>query len=1320
MAQAEYFNFRHYEVENGLPSNTVRSIIQDSRGFIWFGTENGLSRFDGFTFKNFVPVPDDTSSLGNRYVYALCEDSKQQLWIGVEDGIYIYNPETEKFSLFANKATNDAVIRSQITSIKEDGNHDIWISSLSQGVFLYLRATEELINFTHDPNADNSLDSDVILDLYIDGNDDVWAAPLRKNGMLNRYDRRTKCFSRLELRIDCGRINDFGVYAMLEDTDKNFWVGTWSHGLCRLDRASGQIQPFLQPGTENGVSHIHEIIEYQPNILLAGSDDGLSIFNALTCESELMSASELKSSTLSDKFIYPIIKDNEGGLWVGTYYGGVNYAPPLKGNIAGFAHSEYENSVCGNIVSCFAEDSLGNIWIGTDDGGLSCFRIATKSFVNYSPDNTVHSLSYHNIHALCFDGDRLWIGTYSGGVSVLDTGTGRFRRYYSVSGDTSSLYGNSIYSIYKDSDNDLWFGSMEGISVYNRADDNFRRVKYSGTTTIDIIDDGDGKIWFATLGAGLLRYEKATGEWRSYAHDPKDAASMPVNQVNALHIDSSGRLWLATDNGLAFYDSSSDRFTTLPLLDGSNNNVCFVCNINGELWISTRNGLVNYSMADSTYRRLYRSDGLQSDQFNIKAGLLSASGHLYLGTTNGFNIIKTEEITTNVHVPPVYITNIQVANKDLKIDGSVLLPRSTLFADTIELSHRENVFSIEYIALSYKMPSKNRYKYRLEGFDADWNEVGNQRKATYMNLPTGRYVFHVAGSNNDEVWNGQGRRLTVIIHPPFWKTAVAYCFYAVLATSIFLLFISFLRRSAERKHREEVRQLQTEKDRELHESKINFFTLVAHEIRTPVSLIIAPLEAIMDNIRQVPDRMQESLYILNHNAQRLLTLVNQLLDFRKAEEKAFAVRFAEHRIYDLLNNLYIRFKPLSEQKNIALSLDVSDREATATVDSEALTKIVSNLLTNAVKHARSKISIACSFDDSFVHISVTDDGRGIPPEERKHIFRPFYQAAGSSMHGTGIGLSLVKLLVDAHHGKVEVDSIPNVHTAFSIKLPARQALTPAGPDVAPDSLPVGDKSALEPSVEVSAAYSSKPTILVADDSVEMRRFLSRSLREAYNVVEAGDGCEALEKLSTTAADIIVSDIMMPVMDGIEFTRTVKDNVEYSHIPVIMLTAKTGDATKLECVRTGADAYMEKPFSMKMLLAQMDNLLKSRMLLRKKFSEMPFSKLSTVSANLTDRRFLDRMTCVIEENLTNPGFSVDLLAEKLCISRSGLFAKMKTLSGMTPNELIQVIRLKKAAKLLSEGELRINEICFITGFNSPSYFSKCFRNQFGVLPKEFNR
>lgn len=1316
---ADFFNFRHYEVENGLPSNTVRSLTQDSHGFMWFGTENGLSRFDGYSFKNFMPVQGDSTSLGNRYIYALYEDSQNVLWIGTEDGIYIYNSELEQFSHFLKATADGTIVSSHINSIREDTEHNIWFSSLTQGVFCYHRQKDVLHNYRHHPGDPNSLSTNMVLTMYIDKQDVVWVAPQRKNGVLNRYDRTQDQFIPLQLHADNINMSDIGVYTMIEDSDNNFWVGTWDNGLCRLDRNTGKMQSFLAPGTVNGISHIHEITEYQPDILLIGSDDGLAIFNTKTYETELMTASELKSSTLSDKFIYPVYKDKEGGLWVGTYYGGVNYSPPLKGNISGYSHSKYRNSVGGNIISCFAEDKQGNIWIGSDDGGLSRFNPDNKTFTNYMPDRNRNSLSYHNIHALCFDNDKLWIGTYSGGLNVLDLKTNQFKHYSSSSGDPYSLYGSSVYSIYRDCDGSLWFGTMEGICLYNREKDNFVQMKEIKTTVIDITSDADGYIWFATWGMGLYRYDKNKQEWHCFRHDPTNTTSIPNNQVNTLHVDKDNKLWLGTDNGLAVYNKENDTFSTIPL-DVGDHNICYVKNVNGDLWITTSNGLINYVLANGSVRRFYKSDGLQSDQFNTKAGLLSSSGELYLGTTNGFNVIKPEDISENNHIPPVYITNIQVFNKNLEIENQGLLKKSAIYAKSIELSYKENVFSIEYVALSYKTPSKNQYKYWLEGFDKNWNEVGNQRKATYTNLPAGKYYFHVVGSNNDEIWNEQGTTLAVIIHPPFWQTTIAYIVYIIFIIGILAFIIYLIRQRTEKKHIERMRQLQVEKDRELHEAKINFFTLVAHEIRTPVSLIIGPLEEIMDNIRSLPEAIQNSLQIINRNSQRLLSLVNQLLDFRKAEEKAFIINFSDQNIYDLLNNLYIRFKPLAEQKNISLSLDMEDQDISAIVDAEALTKIISNLLTNAIKYSKNRISISGTYEGESLAIEVTDNGPGILPNEQKNIFLPFYQVAQGQKPGTGIGLSLVKLLVDAHHGKVEVKSIPNKQTTFKVTLPRYQKLkdelqenkTLLSNDIIPDEQGL-DNTGQQTNEE------NKPSMLIAEDSSDMRRFLSDSLRPFYKVIEAKNGKEALAKLEKYQIDIIISDIMMPVMNGIEFTHEVKDNIEFSHIPVILLTAKTDKATKLESMQTGADAYIEKPFSLKLLQAQIDNLLKSRMNLRKLFSEKPFSPLNSVAGNnAADKQFLDKMNKLIENNISNPDFSVDLLAEQLYISRSGLFAKMKSLAGMTPNELIQLIRLKKAAELLSEGELRINEICYKVGFNSPSYFAKCFQKQFGVLPKDF--
>ncbi|MDR1783396.1 MAG: response regulator [Dysgonamonadaceae bacterium] len=1295
---AEYFNFRNYDVENGLPANCVRGIIQDSRGFMWFGTDNGLSRFDGHNFKNYYVTPDDSTSLGNIYIYSIFEDSRKNIWVGTDEGIFIYHIETDNFSAFNKKTSDNKLVSGHITAILEDKNKNIWISSLSAGVFCYEPETD-ILKY-HGFNA--------VVELYIDSKNEIWAAPQRSQDLLYRFDRAKNEFVQVKLQINDNSANNFGIHAIFEDSKGNFWIGTWNSGLCLLDTNTGEIRSFMSPKKTNGISHIHDIAEYQTDILLVSSDDGLAIFNTDTYTYELMTASEFKRSTLSDNFLYPIVKDLEGGLWVGSYYGGVNYAPPMKGCIEGYSHSKYNNSVGGNIISCFCEDNDGNIWIGADDGGLSCFNPKTKQFDNYMPNNKPNSLSYYNLHALCFDGELIWIGAYSGGLNTLNIKTKQFKRYSYSASDSASLYGNSIYSIYKD-DSGIWIGTMEGINLYNRAEDNFIRVREIGTTTIDIVSDASDNLWFATLGKGLFRYCKKDKKWTQYTNIKGDTASIPNDQINTLHVDSDNNLWLGTDRGIAIYNRESDNFKTVEPAT-LNGHICYIRNISGVLWITTTNGLITYNLSEGATRSFHKSDGMMSDQFNAKSGLMSSSGMLYLGTTNGFNIIYPNEISEKNIIPQIYITNIQVFNKDIDLlkHGSPI--KSFMLADKVEFSHKENVFSIEFVAVSYIEPPKNTYKYWLEGFDKGWNEVGNQRKATYTNLPPGRYIFHVEGGDSDGLSHQQSKNLTIIIHPPFWKTTFAYFLYIMLVLSITTYIIYYFRRRSENKHREKMQQLQIEKDRELQEAKINFFTFVAHEIRTPVTLIISPLEKIMKEIQLLPDYLRDSLQIINSNSQRLLSLVNQLLDFRKAEEKAFTIKFAQHNIFEILNSVYIRFKHQCTLKNISLSLDVSNRETTAIVDAEALIKIVSNLLTNALKYAKSSIVISSGSENGFITISVADDGEGIAKEEQKNIFMPFYQSKTNPKSGTGIGLSLVKMLVDAHNGTVNVISTPG-NTAFTIFLPEHQSVAPQEntlPEIIPDAGVQHD----------TLSADSLPTLLLAEDNADMRKYLHDNLSPLYNIIEASNGKEGIEKLRLHPTDLIISDIMMPIMNGIELLQTVRQNIEYSHIPVILLTAKTDDTTKLESMKTGADAYIEKPFSLSLLNAQIDNLIKQRITLRKRFSEMPFAPLNSIAGNSAEKDFLDKMNKLIESNIDNPDFNVDMMAENLCISRSGLFLKIKQLTEMTPNDLIQLIRLKKAAELLKKGDLRINEICFKVGFSSSSYFSKRFKEQFGVLPKDF--
>lgn len=1316
VVHAETFRFRHYKVEDGLPSNTVRSLTQDSFGFMWFGTENGLSRFDGYTFKNFSYVSGDSTSIGSNYIYSFYEDTEQKLWVGTNNGVYIYDPELEQFSSFTKMTKENTKIESHITGILADQNGNIWFSSLTQGIFLYDRQADVLSQYLQG-SGNGELSTNSISDLYIDSSNRLWVVPRINSGVLNYYVPDTDSFVNFQMRDTQNNPVDIGAYTITEDSDHTLWVGTWESGLCKLNRETGYIETFLKPGTPEGISHIHHIIEYSPGTLLISSDDGLSIFYTHTLESELISTSELKGSTLSNKFVYQIHKDNEGGLWLGTYHGGVNYAPPPKGNITGYSHSKYKNSVGGDIVSCFSEDKTGKIWIGTDDGGVSRFDPVTKSFTNYMPEEGKNSLSYYNIHSLCADDDKIWIGTYSGGLNILDLRTNRFSH-------PPALAGYSIYSIHKDADQSIWLGTMENIFLYDSEKDSFILMKEVGYIIYSIVDDPEGNIWFATRGQGIHRYNKHSGEWKHYSYDPGNPNSLPSNQINSLHLDREGTLWVGTDNGLAQYNKEGDSFSDIPFYTDNNTIIHYVRSVNGYLWITTINGLICYDPAKGTSQTLSTNDGLQSNQFNINAGLYSSSGELYLGTTNGFNVILPEDIFANHFIPPVYITNIQISNQDIPISEQGILPLSALLTKQIELSYKERAFSIEYVSLAYRSPEKNQYRYKLDGFDNEWNVIGNQRKATYTNLPAGKYIFRVMGSNSDGIWNEKETMLTIVIHPPFWRTPFAYFLYVLLFLGLSGYTVFFFRRRTELQHKRRIRKIQREKEKELHEAKINFFTHVAHEIRTPVSLITGPLEELTEYSPNLPESLQSNMEIINRNSQRLLSLVNQLLDFRKAEEGGFIIRFAKHDIDSLIRNVYIRFSPQAKQNDITFSLQIEEPGITAVVDAEALTKIISNLFSNAIKHARSKITAYCYIENNHLVIKVTDDGIGIIPEDLKNIFLPFYQAPHSHKPGTGIGLSLVKLLTDAHHGMIEVESTPDVQTTFTLTLPINQEeATSLIQSDKKESILLADedigKMNTPETIEVSLPQqTSKSLILLVDDNPDLRKFLKNSLSKNYNIIEAKNGKQALTLLEKNPVDLIICDIMMPIMDGVTFTRLMKENIEFCHIPLILLTAKTDNVSKLSAMQSGADIYIEKPFSPQLLQIQIVNLLKMRSILQKKFSETPLTPLSSVSVNNADERFLNRINEIIEQNLQNTDFSVGQLAEELRISRSSLFSKVRSLVDMTPNELIQLIRLKKAAVLLSKGEFRINEVCYQVGFNNPSYFAKCFQKQFGMPPKDF--
>lgn len=1298
------YRFRHITVEDGLASNTVRSICQNDRGIMWFGTSQGLCSFDGINITLHPVVTEQELPGTNNYINALLQDRNGLLWLATDEGVYQYNYETNQFRHFNRETENGEGIDNFINNIAEDKNGNLWFSSFEQGVYRYSPTSGRLTRFPMEASQGR------VDNVFVDSDNAVWLCSTSGNSRIWRLDRAEDEFMVFPLRL-LDEPAEFQTVVMTEDAKGVLWLGLWRGGLLSLDKHSGIARRHLYKDRPAGsLVHIHSLSEIEPNQLLIGSDEGLMWYNTLSYEHKLYLPKATDATSITNKFVYPIYKDKEGGIWIGTYYGGINYVSPNNGQIESYA-CRADKMEEAKIISSFCEDKQGNIWIATDDDGLFRYDPGRDHFTQFLPDRNSNSISYHNVHALCLDGDKLWIGTYTGGLNVLNLKTGRFSYYNHIAGDSTTIDGSSIYTIFKDREGIIWVTSMRGVSRYNSKQDNFVRVRELGSTTFDISQDKDGRIWFATESEGLFCHNPKDNSWKNYRRSDLPG-SLGSNTVSSIYIDKYDKIYFGTGNGIYCFNSEEESFVPLDLnLPGRN--VSCIIGYEDELWITTSRGLVHYnSGGEST--TFTTKDGLRSEHFLPNSGLLASDGKIYIGSVNGFNAFHPYKIQKNPYVPPVVLTGLEVNNRAISDQSE-----SPQYIQEMKLSYKENMLSFLYAALSYSSPESNQYAYMMEGLDRDWNFVGNQTKATYTNLSPGEYVFKVKGSNNNGTWNEEGSSIKLIITPHVLLSLGFKIIYFVLALLIITLIIRNLMRISERNHQRQMEILSVEKEKEVHKAKIQFFTTIAHEIRNPVSLIIAPLEKILKIPELSSGKLAEDLKMIHRNSQRLLFLVNQLLDFRKIEQEGSpALHKAKHSLRKLLDDVSQRFRPVIEQEGKRFECNFDELNIETWFDYEALTKVLSNLLSNAVKYTKDYILLSATVDrdKEIIEILVQDNGCGISPDEQEQVFAPFYQAK-DHMPGTGIGLNIVKNMVEAHNGNIRIDSEPGQGSIFYVELPLCEM-----EDQAPGKTTASATSILPGDIVSEntgeGQTSETSCILLVEDNHEMLHFLSERMSEDYKVLMAKEGQEALDMLKSNDVHLIVSDWMMPGMDGIEFCRKVREDQFTSHIPFVLLTAKTDIDSKLQGLDCGADAYVEKPFSIGYLKATVKNLLELRRMLIQKFSRMPLVNLSSIAGNNVEQEFLLRMNQLIEENFANPELSVDFLAKEMCISRSRLFAKIKTLIDVTPNELIQIIRLKKAAALLLEQRYMVGEVAYMVGFNNPSYFSKCFQKQFGMKPFEF--
>lgn len=1279
------WNTRNVTMSDGLPTNTVRCIVQDGDGFIWMGSDNGLCRYDGYEVRRYR-----NPALGaDQFVSALAIMG-QDLLVGTSKGAFLFNLDTGSFAQINRRITR------LVNGFAVDADGEVWIATKGAGVFGYQPATKTCVNY---PLRQAGSDISAV---FADNDNQVWALTRQGRGLYH-YNRARRAFEAVPLK---GAAANMDGMCLAQGLGGSLLIGTWNKGMIAL-HGNGDAEQLLAP---DGLgTHIHTIYNDAHGIVYIGSDDGLLRYNLQ--QRSYTKVRGTQEAAVADKFVYSITRDREGGLWVGTFYGGVTYFSPWGQRFATFYSDDF--LFHGNVVSRFCEDGRHHIWIATDDGGVNCYDMRSNAFIDF-PGKLI--LSDLNVHGLWAEGKSLWVGTYGNGLMRMNTDDGSIR-VYALDGQKNA---SSCYAVMRDSKGRLWAASMDNANIYDSSKDVFRIARHFGSLTVDIEQDAKGNIWFATQGGGLWRLT-AKGQWKHYVSSTR-ATTIPSNQVNGIREDNAGRLFVVTENGLCEYIPQHDSFRRINVGTRSQNFSGLAIN-NDEIWLTSTRGLVRYR-PDGQVLIFNRSDGLLGGPFCPNACVMASDGRVWIGSVNGANAFYPYQIKINKNKPSVFITGFELpGNDDANTDS---MSARLSHAKELRLEYKENMFTIHFSALSYVSPEKNHYMYMLKGFDNGWIDAGADNKATYTNIPPGTYDFLVKACNNDGVWSSQAASLKLVVHPPFYWSLPAKIFYLLLLGFVFWLYIHATLRRAERRHQRELRMANDKKEQEMREARLHFFTMIAHEIRTPVTLIIGPLESLKEQWRKVSAQRNISndaastLDVIDRNAHRLLDLVNQLLDYNKVQQQGMKMNFGLCNIAGLMRSVAVRFSPTLGQRGIKFEVDYPQEIFCAVVDEEAVTKILSNLMTNAAKYTNTYIRMSCTIlDDGMFRFEVEDDGVGIRKDEQKKIFEAFYQAQDNKP-GTGIGLNTVKLLVEAHHGQVQVKSELGKGSRFIVTLPVRQNVAL---EERKAKMPVkgdGTGGFVKDSND-SVRHDKnkkKPVLLIVEDDNDMRNFIASNFVADYDVVTASDGQEGLQKLQAVEVGIIVSDWMMPNMNGADFCREVRRNPATSHILFIMLTAKTDDDSKAESMNIGADAYIEKPFSLKYLEACISNLLLRRKLLMEKFANTPSEPIPRFANNAIDNELLTKMNEIIEENIDKPELNVNFVAEQLHLSRSSLFAKIKSLTDVTPNEMIQVVRLRRAAQLLENGQHSVSEVAFMVGFNSSSYFTKCFQKQFGVRPSEF--
>jgi signal transduction histidine kinase/ligand-binding sensor domain-containing protein/DNA-binding response OmpR family regulator len=1342
--------FRHLTIADGLSQNSVSSILQDSRGFMWFGTKDGLNRFDGYRFLVFRHDPLDPTSISDSDVTALFEDREGRLWVGTRNGgLNRFDRDREDFR------RHRSGLGGMVNAIAQDAAGDLWIGTDGAGLVRLRRdqvdrADAQWERFSHDPADPASPGGDQVHALLVDRRGTLWVGT---RAGLDRRDPGSGGFTRYTSEPGSPvQLIDRPIVALLEDEEGRLWMGS-TPGISVLDTSRTRIRHHYHRyrTSQYGWGEAVQMLRDRTGRFWISTHAELMRFDPRTGAFQYLRHDPLDPTGVSSNAPSALYQDRSEVIWVGTNGYGIDIHDPKGERFRTFRRPAPRASrESGFSVYALFEDSGGDLWIGA--GLLYGWNRRTGEFVSFETTaDRLDDFGNREVWSILEHPQGfLWAGT-ARGLYHHEIATGRSRHYRHDPADPDGLPEEEVKGVFRDRDGTLWVVTENHLAKlldpvggrFVSYPYNERRINPAWTFP-SLVQTGDGHLWFGSL-QGLVRFDPRTETFRHYRTDPGDPTSLGHDAVRGLLRDPlqpDRILWVGTaGGGLNRLDIEAGTFSRYTIAQGLPNDVVYgvLPDDAGHLWLSTNRGLARFDPRTGAVRSFDAVDGLQSNEFNSGAAFRSASGELFFGGIYGFNHFRPEEVRDNPHRPEVVITGLRRLNRREAVgDTGSILERSIVETTSLRIPARDNVLIFEFAALDYSTPGKNRYAYRMVGFNNTWIDAGDTRTATYTNLPPGSYTFQVRGSNNDGVWNETGTSLDLRILPPWWRSPWAYALYLLLCTGLVLGARRYEMNRIRLRHRAEQEHERAERLRELDHARSRFFANVSHEFRTPLTLTLGPLDDLQAGFHgPLAPGMAEQVELARRNAGRVLELIDQLLEVARLEAGSTPLRARRVELGAFVAHLGEAFQPLAERRSVALALEVPEEPLTVFADPAHLERVLANLLSNAFKFARSGGTVRLTLEAApgAARISVRDDGPGIAAADLPHIFDRFYrgdEAAGRHQPGTGIGLALARELAALHGGTLEVESEEGSGSTFTVTLRlGRDHLTPEQVvDDAPledwsPRLPLPSASVEEPP-EGEAADSAPEgvpddvtTVLVVEDNPELRAFIRMHLEGRFRVVEAADGLQGLELARRLLPDLVLSDVMMPGLDGYALCRALKEDAETDFIPVILLTARAATEDRLAGLRQEADAYLTKPFQVEELTTRIDNLIALRRRLRERFAtNVVRMRPAPLKVASSDAKFLDQVRAVVEIHLADEDFGVEELARLVAHSRGHLYRRLKEIVGESPSDLLRRMRLERAAQLLEAGAGSVSEIAYGVGFRSVAHFSNRFQDHFGVRPSAY--